>query len=212
MRRLQNGDSLEDKSRCPDYSPTKVCKEIEKKVIELRKKTRYGPHRLSDWLLRTEGIEISPWTIRNILNRNNLVKKTKRRSTCYPAHWAWEEENPFSLMQADVKDVYDKDTLGTERTTHLSRIGLPRYQWTVLEGQSRLRLMAYSYQLTITCGIAFLVICLEWLRSWGIDCKIQIQTDWGQEFGGDNPHKIQELNEKYFLPRGAELCRLSKRA
>jgi len=50
-----------------------------------------------------------------------------RRQTCYPAHWAWEAEAPFSFVQCDVKDVYDKGTLGTELTTHLARLGLPRY-------------------------------------------------------------------------------------
>jgi hypothetical protein len=38
MRRLQNGDSLEDKSRRPDYSPTKVSEEIEEKAGRTEKK------------------------------------------------------------------------------------------------------------------------------------------------------------------------------
>ena len=132
-----------------------------------------------------------------------------RRQTCYPAHWAWEAEAPFSFVQCDVKDVYDKGTLGTELTTHLARLGLPRYQWTFLEGQSRLRFLAYSQALTQDCGLAFVLVCLNWIQRWRLElaAQIQIQTDWGAEFGGGNPNKVHMLNQRYLLPLGARLCR-----
>ena len=101
----------------------------------------------------------------------------------------------------------DKGTLGTERTTHLSRQGLPRYQWTFLEGRSRLRFLAYSHRLSRDCGLAFLLICLRWLRRRGIQGRVQIQTDWGEEFGGDNPRRLRRLNTRYFAGLDAQLCR-----
>ncbi|MFW5911084.1 MAG: helix-turn-helix domain-containing protein, partial [Thiohalospira sp.] len=211
VRRHQNGEPLSDRSRRPHSSPNKTDPATEQKVVQARRQTGYGPHRISDWLARTEKVQISPWTVRNILNRHNLVQKTTRRNTCYPAHWAWDKEDaePFCLVQADVKDVRDKGTLGTERTTRIDRAGLPRYQWTFLEGQSRLRFLAYSRRLTRDCGVAFLSLCLDWLRRWDAlpDGPVQIQTDWGSEFGGDNPERIEQLNGKYFRPRGGRLCR-----
>ena len=210
LRRHQDGEPLTDRSRRPNHSPNKTDPETEEKIVQYRRRTRRGPHRLSDMLARREGIDVSPWTVRNILKRNDLVKKTKKRTTCYPAFWAWEEDSePFSLVQADVKDVRDKGTLGTERTTRIDRAGLPRYQWTFLDGQSRLRFLAYSRRLTRDCGVAFLSLCLDWLGRWDAlpDGPVQIQTDWGQEFGGDNPGMIEQLNRKYYRPRGGRLCR-----
>jgi transposase len=209
LRRSEAQGSVEEQSRRPRNCPAQVDCHIEQTVLDSRRKTRYGPHRLSDWLKRTRHIEISPWTMRNILKRNGLLRRRKKRSTCYPAHWAWEPGRPFTLVQADVKDVYDKGTLGTERTTHLARLGLPRYQWTFLEAQSRLRFLAYSHRLTRDCGVAFLWLCLKWLQHWAAlpQAPVQIQTDWGEEFGGDNPARIEQLNRKYFQPLGARLCR-----
>lgn len=209
LERKEAGEPLTDRSRRPHSSPSKTPPERAAQVAQARRDTGYGPHRLSDWLKRTEGVEISPWTIRNILERRDLIDNQKNRSTCYPAHWVWEQdrEDPFTLVQADAKDVHDKATLGTERTTHLRRAGLPRYQWTFLEGQSRLRFLAYSHHNNRDCGIAFLLICLRWLRQAGIQTPVQIQTDWGQEFGGDNPGRIDQLNQRYFQGLEAELCR-----
>ena len=207
LGRLLQGEGLTDRSRRPHNCPTKTPTELEARVVQQRRRTGYGPHRLADWLGRTEGLALSPWTIRNILNRNGLKRRARRRKSLYPAHWAWETEEPFSLVQADVKDVHDKATLGTERTTHLTRAGLPRYQWTFLEARTRLRFMAYSYRLTRDCAVAFLWLCLRWVRQGNIATPIQIQTDWGEEFGGDNPTRIAQLNRKYFAPLGATLCR-----
>jgi transposase len=117
LGRQRGGEPLTDRSRRPHSSSSRIPPEFEDQLVELRTKTRCGPHRLSDSLRRTKGASLSPWTVRNILKRNGLLKRRKRRKTCYPAHWAWEADEPFSPVQADVKDVHDKGTLGTQRTT-----------------------------------------------------------------------------------------------
>jgi len=211
LRRAREG-SFEELSRAPRRSPSQTPPDREEAVASARRETGYGPHRLRDWLTSTGGPKLSVWTIRNILKRRGLLKRKSRRHACYPAHWAWEAREPFSLVQCDVKDVYDKGTLGTERTTHLARLNLPRYQWTFLEGKSRLRFLAYSRGLNQDCGLAFLLICLWWVGRWKArPCgEVQIQIDWGMEFGGDNPRKVDLLNRKYFAPLGARLCRYPK--
>lgn len=212
LRRSRRGEGLQDRSKRPHASPSQTGPHAKEKVVELRKKTGRGPHHLSDLLRRTEDIELSPWTIRHIIEREGLVDQKQKQNTCYPAYWAWDTGEPFAHVQADLKDVHDKKTLGTRRTTHLSRRGLPRYQWTFLESRTRLRFLAYSHRKTLTCGLAFLVLCMEWLHSWPIELpdSVQIQTDWGDEFGGDNPRKIARLNRRHFQPRGARLCRYPK--
>ena len=39
-------------------------------------------------------------------------------------------------LEVNVKDVLDKDTLGTKLWDHIRKHGLPRYQWTFLAGEA----------------------------------------------------------------------------
>ena len=90
LKRKMAGETLTDRSRRPKTSPSKTDRQTARKVAGARKDTGYGPHRLSDYLRRTEGIQLSPWTIRNILQRKDLTGGKTNRSACYPAHWVWE--------------------------------------------------------------------------------------------------------------------------
>ena len=78
-------------------------------------------------------------------------------------------EQPFSLIQIDLQDILDEGALGTQRTTHLRRQGLPRYQWTACDGRTRLRFLAYSlswhvtgqgHYIRRTNGLAFMILVL----------------------------------------------------
>jgi len=201
---------LKDLSRSPIVSPRKVARELEEKVIEIRKHTNYGRRRIAYFLFPEEGLTIPESTIRNILRRSNLSRKNKVRKIFYPAVWAYDQERPFQLAQVDTKDIYDKVTLGTEICTHLWRNKLPRYQWTFCEGKTRLRFLAYSHKLHQTNGLAFVVLVMSWLRGWGIKEEVFWQEDWGQEFGGDNLKKLGELNERYYKPLRGRLGRAPK--
>ena len=132
-----------DRSRRPHTSPQGTPAEIEQQVLEAWQKTGYGRHRLALYL-RAHGLCLSPHTIRHVLRRGRPPQKRNPRKPLYPAMWAWEQEEPFSLLQTDVKDIHDKQALGTERTTHLHRQRLPRYQWTACDGRTRLRFLAYT--------------------------------------------------------------------
>ena len=50
------------------------------------------------------------------------------RKVFYPAKWAYDEDIPFKLAQVDVKDIYDKGTLGTLIWNHITKKRLPRHQ------------------------------------------------------------------------------------
>ena len=114
-------------------------------------------------------------TVRHILRRHlgEGRRKRKKRRTFYPAHWAWEEEEPFRLAQVDTKDILDKGTLGTKLWDHLRKHRLLRYQWTFLEGRTRFRFLAYSHRLSVVNGLCFVVLVMSWLRAWGIDVEVQ---------------------------------------
>jgi len=209
-RFLQNGyTGLLSLSRRPKTSPNKTPDNIEKLVVELRKKTGFGAKKLSIELKKRHGIKLSEHTIRHILDRHKLVKK-KPKMKVYPTHWAWEDKDDVVLVQMDTKDILDKKTLGTERWDYYRKKGFPRYQWTALEGRSRVRVIAYSDRLNVTNGIAFMLLTVAVLRSSGIKERIEIQTDWGQEFGGESMKKIEEINRRYLNPLGARLVRIPK--
>jgi hypothetical protein len=61
--------------------------------------------------------------------------------------------------------------------------------------------------LSVTNGIAFMMLVLLHLRAHGIRGRIVWQTDWGSEFGGSDPTRISELQRKYYQPMGAVLAR-----
>ncbi len=109
-----------------------------------------------------------------------------------------------------MKDIHDKEALGTALTSHLQRCRLPRYQYTACDGRTRLRFLAYGYANNRTNGLAFLILVLTWLRVSGIETPVTFQTDWGQEFGGDNPAQVADLSTRYLQPLGGQLRRYPK--
>jgi hypothetical protein len=145
-------------------------------------------------------------SFRHIIRRNDLIWPKRRRQSLYPALWAWEQARPV-----DVKDIRDKRALGTALCDHLAKRGLPRYQWTAVDGLTRLRAACgRSHRINRSNGLAFLALILLHLRALGIDRKVTFQTDWGQEFGGDNPEQVAQLSAKFLAPLGGELSRYPK--
>ena len=206
-RFLAEGEAgLVDRSRRPHTSPRRTPPELEEKVLALHQEKGWGRRRIAHALGLPEG------TVRHILRRHlgEERRKRKKRKTFYPAHWAWEEEEPFRLAQVDTKDILDKSTLGTKLWDHLRKHGLPRYQWTFLEGRTRFRFLAYSHNLSVVNGLCFVALVMSWLRAWGIEVEVDWQEDWGPEFGGENPEHLEKLDAKYYRPFGARLRRAPK--
>ncbi len=187
QRYQQHGEQgLQDQPRTPKHQPRKTDPDMEQRVLQFHQKTGYGHRRLARHLAQ-QGIHLAPHTIRPILRRHAPASTRKSRRRFYPAHWAWENQEPFTLIQADGKDLYDKGTLGTERWDHLRQHRLPRYQWTFLESRPRLRLIAYSRAISVLHGMAFLSLAVSWLRLCGVQTEMTIQTDWGKQGAGRTP-------------------------
>jgi hypothetical protein len=184
QRDQQDGEQgLHELPKTPKRQPRKTDPDTEQRVLQLHQKTHSGRRRLARHLAQ-QGIQLSPHTIRHILRRHAKATTRPRqaRRRLYPAHWAWETQEPFTLIQADGKDIYDKGTLGTERWDHLRKHRLPRYPWTFLESRTRLRLLAFSREISTLHGMAFLSLAVSWLRLGGVPTEMTIQTDWGEEW------------------------------
>jgi putative transposase len=202
----QDPSGLQDHSRRPLHCPRQTPKDTEERVMQAWQQTRYGRKRLA-LLLRAQGLCLSAHTIRHVLRRHRPPQPKARRKSVYPALWAWDTESPFALIQADVKDIRDKQALGTSHTTHLARYHLPRYQYTACDARTRIRFLAYALANNSTNGLAFLIFVLLWLRSYAIDTLVTFQTDWGQEFGGDDPTRVAQLSARYLEPLQGQLRR-----
>ena len=76
------------------------------------------------------------------------------------------------------------------------RLNIPPYQWTAIDVKTRLRFISYSYEKTFTNGLMFMLLLIYFVRSFGIEHKITLQTDNGEEFGG------KSVDKWFIYPRG----------
>jgi len=63
--------------------------------------------------------------------------------------------------------------------------------------------LTWGYQPTLTNGLCFMSLVMPRLRSYGIEGEVVWQTDWGEEFGGSNPAKLEGLQERWYGPVGS---------
>lgn len=190
--------NLSDKSRAPNQVHNKTKPGIEKKIIEIKQKTRYGPKRIHLELIKRYDIDISSDTIRNILRRNrdkikyksHRVRRGKKRKFV-----DWYNAKPFEIVQIDLKYVVDQKALNKEQIDHIYSNDLPLYQWSALDVNSRFKLIAYSKKKTWTNGLTWYLWVISWLRSHGVQNKIVFTVDNGEEFGGKSFLKVRELRK-----------------
>ena len=205
---------LKDRPRRPHSFYRKTPADVEQQVLEIFAKTNYGFRRIAKQLRRKYGIKLSYGAVGKILKRHNkykpkikiTIRKTGRRYY-NPLDFA-----PFEFLQADLKEVIDGDTLPTETYTHLLELakrGVPLYQFTALDIRTRIRFLAYGQQKSFSNGWAFIVLVMLWIRSFGIKHKTVIQTDSGDEFGGDDGKKIAWMNQ-LLGNLNAEITRIHK--
>lgn len=212
VERWRKEEGLEDRSRRPKNSPRQIPKEWEERIKEERLKTNFGRKRLSRWLLDHNSISISHNTLAHVFKRLGINRPQKKRARLKGVHYYnWPNLKPFEHGQIDTKDVKDSRTLPREVYTHLIREKLPRYQWTYIDVKTRVKFLAYSHELSLANGLAFMNMIVHWLRSYGISYRIYLQSDWGSEFGGHSLRKILELQRDIFEPMNVQLLRIRKR-
>lgn len=193
-----NAGNLEDASRAPKVIHNKTPKEIEDKVLLLKKKTNYGPVRLKEELEAVYRISLSEHTIRNIVRRNRekIKGKIHKPHKKGPRPFIdWYSAKPFEVVQIDLKYVVDQKALSMAQINHIYAHNLPIYQWSAIDVNSRFKLIAYSNEKSWTNGFTWFLWVTSWLRSHGVSCQIIYTVDHGEEFGGKSWYKIVELRK-----------------
>lgn len=194
----EKGGNLGDCSTAPKTIHNRTASVLEDKVIEIKKKTRYGPIRIADELLEQHGIVLSTHTIRNVLRRHKkslLLKQHKPHKKGPRQFVDWYSAKPFEIVQIDLKHIIDQKALTMKQIIHIHAHDLPLYQWGAIDVNSRFKLIAYSQEKTWTNGLTWFLFVTSWLRSHGVTGEIVYTVDHGEEFGGKSWLKIVELRK-----------------
>lgn len=195
VRRARNGPLI-DRSRRPCTSPRKTESALESLIVKEGRETGYRYRRLSAFLYDKYGISVAEDTVKAILRRNAVRKKTIRTvNKTRRALYDYEYLTPFMEMQIDTKHIADQSALPEEVYRHIFRWNLPRYEWNLIDAATRIRFTAYSHELSATFGWLFMLIVVHWLRAHGIRHHIHIQGDNGTEFCMGSKRKERELND-----------------
>ena len=197
LKKNESGN-LDDCSTAPKLVPNRTRADIEDKVIEIKKKTRYGPIRIADELKDVHGITLSTHTIRNILRRHKKslsLKQHKPHKKGVRQFVDWYNAKPFEIVQIDLKHIVDQKALSMEQINHIHMRDLPLYQWGALDVNSRFKLIAYSQEKSWTNGLTWFLWVTSWIRSHGVTGEIVYTVDHGEEFGGKSWLKVVELKK-----------------
>jgi len=174
---------LADRSRAPQRIPHKTPKEMEDKVIELRRShPAWGPERLK---LQFE-LPISTKAIARIIRQAGLTRRRKKK-------WRKKRDlreekkklRALEFIQLDTKDLSDIEKYWPQ----MRRLGLPRYQLSARGVRIGGSWFAYAQENTTTNAALFAGYLLGHLKECGVDLsQVILQTDNGSEFIG-NPMK-----------------------
>lgn len=98
IRKLDSGEwNLRDKSTKPKLIHYKITPEIEKRVIELRKKTGFGENKLIEY------VSLGHTSINKVLNKYKITKPSENRRKRIK-YIRWQREHSNSLWQMDISD------------------------------------------------------------------------------------------------------------
>ena len=195
VRRARDGNP-DDLSRKPRNSPSKTPDKFEKLILLEAKRTGFRYRRLSLYLQRKYSLLFSENTIKAILKRNQLKRKSRRTASGQRRHlYDYEALEPFTEFQLDTKHLLDKSALPKDAYDHMKDYGLPRYEWHLMEVATRTRFTAYSHELSATYGFMFIVFVLLWLRTHGVRGEVRVRLDNGLEFCSGSQKKLDQWNK-----------------
>lgn len=129
--RLHGEKGLIDSKPCPENPKLRIPKEIEEKILYIRKNYHFGQLRISWYLTRYHGIKVSENGVRSVLLRhglNQLPKNSQKRSPG-PEFKRYEKRVPGHHVQIDVKFLKFNDNGKTVK----------RFQYTAIDDSTRIR-------------------------------------------------------------------------
>ena len=194
VRRARDG-VLEDKSRRPHHCPSKTASHFEDLIVGEAKRTGFRYRRLTGYLQRKLSLKFPEDTVKAILSRNSVKKKTRKSANSRRRPlYNYEALMPFQEMQFDTKHILDKDALPAGVYAHIQHNHLPLFEWNIIDVATRIRFTAYSHELSSVFASMFLTIVLLWLRAHNVRGPIRIRLDNGTEFCGSSQRKLEQFN------------------
>lgn len=177
--RAEGPAGLSDRSRRPKTCPHRTPPSAEAAVLAQRRRTPgYGAKRLK------MEFDLSPsvGAISRILRQHGLVRKPrKRHEKKRDLREIKKKYAPFTRFKMDVKYLTDL----AHYWPYLAAMGLPKYQYTIVEVRVGAVFLAYSDTFGVAESEAVVRRLLLHLCEQGIDLsKVVIQTDGGSEFEG----------------------------
>lgn len=199
VRRARDGE-LRDYSRRPRNSPRRIAVQLEQLIAFEGKRTGYGAQRLSGFMFQKYGHRLNMYTVKKVLQRNQVRKKKVRTKNKRVRHlYDYEHLSPFCEFQLDTKHILDQDALPEDVYNHIRDKNLPRYEWNMIDVSTRTRFTAYSHHLDSVYGFTFICLVLLWLRGHNVRGQIHIRLDNGMEFCGGSSSKLAEWNSLLVL-------------
>lgn len=153
--------SLYDLPRIPKSHPSTIKGAKKDLILKVRKETGYGKTNLSFVLRRDYGVEVSHFGINNVLRRENILKKVRRRKRS--RNLSGYVYYPGEKGQLDVK--------------HWRRVA---YQYDIIDCATRIKYKRLYDNFTPENTVDFLKRAIRFFGpAFNFDC---IQTDNGMEF------------------------------
>jgi transposase len=186
LRRYESGglEGLKEKSRAPHSCPHKTSKEVEKKIVELRRRLPgFGARRLKHEFKVPAGER----AIGRIIRERGLTRKPKRKhQTKRDLREIKKQFPPLSYLQMDVKYLDDIPHFWP----FLNALRLPRFQYTIRCVRTGAAFVSYGSELSVAYSELTVRRFLQHLARHGIDVsQVTVQTDKGSEFDGQAVRK-----------------------
>ena len=173
--------------------------EEEKLIIEKFNDCKYGYKRMYRHL-KKQGYDVENiytlGNIKGVYKRNRFkAKKIRTVNGERRALYNYDVIAAFEYLQYDTKEIVDKHSLPIDIYEKFKNSKIfPKYQWTIIDAKTRTRFLAWSYERYSFFGLQFLEYTVCWLRSHGIETKINVQMDMGYEFYSGSKRKQKKWN------------------
>jgi transposase InsO family protein len=178
----------------PHNHPNKTPKEVEEKVLYLRKTYHLGPERIVWYLARYHEIKVSVAGVYRILRRNHLNRLPKGTRMRKVHTKRYNKQVPGHHIQMDVKFLIFKGKNGRK---------VKRYQYTAIDDATRVRALKVYPRHTQANAIDFVKYVVE-----KFPFRIQqIRTDNGHEFQAKFHWYVEDqgIRHVYIKPSSPQL-------
>lgn len=167
-----------------EKSPLRTPPEIEEKIIYIRRHYHLGQLRISWYLKRYHGIEISAGGVRGVLKRHNLNRLPRNQKKRALKTIRYEKQVPGHHIQVDVKFLIFPQPDGTK---------VRRFQYTAIDDATRIRALEVYEKHTQQNAIHFIDYVVE-----KFPFRIQtIRTDNGHEFKAKFHWHVEDLGMRH---------------